>query len=65
MDVLFVLLVVLKHKISWDQLGHMFQIKGSTFIRLIHGFMDRIFQFCVERFVEKYDERFTIDLHRS
>ena len=59
-DVLFMLLVVMKHRSAWDQVGLMFQIKGPTFIRLIHGFMDKIYDFCIERFVTKYDEQFSM-----
>ena len=60
MDVFFKLIVVLEHESSQHQLVHMFQIKISTFIRLMHGFMDKIYEFCVKRFGEKYDERFMI-----
>ena len=54
------LLVAMKHKSSWDQLAHMFQIKGLTFIRLTHGFMNKIYELCLKRLVQKYDERFSI-----
>ena len=60
MNVLFMSLVVLKIKSSWDQLGHIFQIKISTCIHIMHGFMEKIYEFCVERFVEKYDEKSTM-----
>ena len=60
MDVLFMLLVVLEHESSWHQLVRMIQIKISKFIRLTHSFMDKIYEFCVKRFGEKYDERFMI-----
>ena len=54
------IVVVMKHKSSRDQLRHMFLIKSSTFIRLMHGFMDNIYDFFVEKFVEKCHERFTM-----
>ena len=60
-QVLFMLLVVMKHKSAWDQVGLMFQVKAPTFIRLIHGFMDKIYEFCIDRFVTRYDERFSMN----
>ena len=39
----------------------MFQIKSPSFIRLIQGFMDKIYEFPVKRFVRKCDERFSMN----
>ena len=51
MNVLFTMVVVMKDKRSWDHLGHMFQIKRSTFILLIQGFKENIHDLCVDSFV--------------
>eukprot|EP00171_Calliarthron_tuberculosum_P021722 IDg21722t1 len=61
MDVLFMILVVMKHEGSWDQMGNMFRIKGPTFQRLITGFMDKMRKYCVERFVSRIAKTVTME----
>ena len=46
-------LTVMKHGGSWDSLAHMFQVKAPTFIRLISGFMQKLYPHAVERYVHK------------
>ena len=59
-DVLFMMLVVMKHGGSWDQLGTMFRIKGLTFQRLITKFMSTIEELCVQRYVTRYSRKATM-----
>ena len=39
----------------------MFQIKRPKFIRLVLGFMEKVYEFRVKRFIQKYDERFSMN----
>lgn len=57
MDVLFMNLVAMKRKVSWDQHGHSFQINGTTFMRLITVFMDKAVDFCADLFMTKWEKK--------
>ena len=54
------LLVVLKHRSSCDWLVRMFCIYGPDLICLIQEFMEKDHNFCVDRFVTKYDAHFSM-----
>ena len=46
-------LTVMMHGGSWNSLAHMFQVKAPTFIRLISGFMQKLYPHAVERYIHK------------
>ena len=54
------LLTMLKYTSSWDHLDHMFQIKGLDLNRPLQRLMTKIYDFCVERIVNKCGESFSI-----
>ena len=61
MDVFFMSLVTMKYGGSWDQLGNLFRIKGPTYMKLIVGFLEKLRDFMVERFVTKFEKQCSIN----
>lgn len=60
MDVLFMTLTVLKHGGSWDILGKVFRITGTTFERMITGFMRVIAGELHKLFVQDVADNYTM-----
>eukprot|EP00171_Calliarthron_tuberculosum_P023745 IDg23745t1 len=51
----------MKHESSWDHMGCLFRIKVPTFQRMITGFMDKIRDYRVERFVSRFARTVTME----
>lgn len=57
MDLMLAMLVVFEDPESRDQHGNHFCNKGSTFMKLITGFMDNVVSICVDGFVDKIRQK--------
>lgn len=53
----FVLVIIMTHPGSCDQLRNHFRIKGPTLMKQISGFMAKVVHFCVESFVHRYNKK--------
>ena len=60
MVVLLMTLVALKHNSSWDQHARSFSVKVPTFMRLITGFINKIFHASVTHFVTRVSKQSTM-----
>lgn len=60
MDMFFMTIVVMKHPNTWAFMGNLFKFKGTTFQRMITGFLQKIEPLAYELFIEPVTEKYTM-----
>lgn len=53
-------LAALKYDCSWEQLRYLIRIKGRTFMKLIVGFIEKLYSFMIERLVRNYENAYSM-----